>query len=284
MKRKIIMIDEDKCDGCGLCIPDCPEGALQIIDKKARLVSDLLCDGLGACIGQCPKGAIKVVEREAEAYDEKKVMGTIITKGPNTIKAHLKHLRDHNQKDFLSQALDFLKEKGIDNPLKNEAPAEPSACGCPGGKEMDFKDKPSATESCCSNTNAPEMKTQLRQWPVQMHLISPLAGYFKKADVVLAADCAAYAYGNFHNDFIKGKSLIIACPKLDNSNEVYTEKIKSLIEDSEINTLTVITMEVPCCFGLLTIVKEAINQASRKVPVKNIVIGIEGGIISENWV
>jgi ferredoxin len=284
MKRKIIMINEDKCDGCGLCIPDCPEGALQIIDKKARLVSDLLCDGLGACIGQCPKGAIKVVEREAEAYDERKVMESIVTKGANTIKAHLKHLRDHDQKDFLAQALDFLKEKGIDNPLKDDIPMEPAACGCPGGQIMDFTDKPADNNSCCPTENMAEVKTQLRQWPVQMHLISPMAPYFKKADVVLAADCAAYAYGNFHNDFIKGKKLIIACPKLDNSNEVYTEKIKSLIEDSEINTLTVITMEVPCCFGLLTIAKEALKQSSRKIPVKNIVIGIEGGIISEDWV
>jgi len=126
---------------------------------------------------------------------------------------------------------------------------ELAACGCPGGKMMDFSNKPNNDDSCCGNESDMEVKTQLRQWPVQMHLISPMAPYFKKADVVLAADCSAYAYGNFHNDFIKGKRLIIACPKLDNSNEAYTEKIKSLIEDSEINTLTVITMEVPCCFG-----------------------------------
>ncbi|MBU2529748.1 MAG: 4Fe-4S ferredoxin, partial [Elusimicrobia bacterium] len=166
-----------------------------------------------------------------------------------TIKAHLKHLRDHDQKDFLAQALDFLKEKGIDNPLENDTQMELAACGCPGGKMMDFSNKPNNDDSCCGNESDMEVKTQLRQWPVQMHLISPMAPYFKKADVVLAADCSAYAYGNFHNDFIKGKRLIIACPKLDNSNEAYTEKIKSLIEDSEINTLTVITMEVPCCFG-----------------------------------
>jgi hypothetical protein len=211
-------------------------------------------------------------------------MESIITKGPNTIKAHLKHLAGHDQKKILAQALDFLKEKEINNPLKDDIPMEPAACGCPGGKMMDFKDKPADNDSCCGDTSASEVKTQLRQWPVQMHLISPMAPYFKKADVVLAADCAAYAYGNFHNDFIKGKKLIIACPKLDNSNEVYTEKIKSLIEDSEINTLTVITMEVPCCFGLLTIAKEAINQSSRKIPVKNIVIGLEGSIKSETWV
>jgi len=155
---------------------------------------------------------------------------------------------------------------------------EHEPCGCPGGRTMDFR-KPAAAE----NTENPAAASQLRQWPVQLHLASPMAPYFEKADVVVAADCTAFAYGNFHNDFIKGKAIVIACPKLDDGREIYVEKIQALIEDAKINTLTVVTMEVPCCGGLLAIVKEAAAAANRKVPVKHVVIGIQGGIKSEAW-
>lgn len=280
VKRKIIRIDEEKCDGCGLCIPNCPEGALQVIDGKVRLISDLLCDGLGACLGECPKGAIEVEERVAEKYDERKVMENMVTKGTNTLKAHLSHLRDHGQTEYLKEAEDFMKEKGIQNPLAAEGkkPHGASPCGCPGAREMSFG---GAEE----RAGAPaEVKSRLRQWPVQLHLVSPQAPYFNKADVVLAADCVAYAYGNFHNEFLKGKALAIACPKLDSDQEIYAEKVKSLFEDAKINTLTVLTMEVPCCMGLLHTVKEAMAASKRKVPVKHVVIGIQGDIQSEDWV
>ena len=291
-KRKIIKIDEDKCDGCGLCIPNCPEGALQVIDGKARLISDLLCDGLGACLGECPKGAITIEERAAIPYDEKKVMANMVKKGGNTVKAHLKHLKDHGQADFLKQASAFLKEKGIPNPLEDEGRKVPGTshkpeaagrtpCGCPGAREMTFGPKDSGAESGLGETAA--VVSQLRQWPVQLHLVSPLAPYFKKADVVLAADCAAYAHGDFHNTFLKGKALAIACPKLDTGREIYIEKIKSLIDDAQINTLTVVTMEVPCCMGLVAMVQEALGGAKRKVPVKHVIIGIQGGIKSSAW-
>lgn len=279
VKRKIIRIDEAKCDGCGLCIPNCPEGALRVIDGKARLVSDLLCDGLGACLGECPKGAIEVIERAAEKYDERKVMETMATKGTNTLKAHLAHLRDHGQDEYLKEAEDYMKEKGIPNPLAEEGKKAHGAshCGCPGAREMSF--------GGAEEEGAPaEVKSRLRQWPVQLHLLSPQAPYFKKADVVLAADCVAYAYGNFHEEFLKGKALAIACPKLDSDQESYLEKIKALIEDAKINTLTVVTMEVPCCSGLLNLVKLALRQSSRKVPLKHIIIGIQGGIKHEEWV
>ncbi len=277
-KRKIIKIDEAKCDGCGLCIPNCPEGALQVIDGKARLVSDLLCDGLGACLGECPKGAIEVEERPAEKYDERKVMENMLKKGTNTIKAHLKHLKDHGQTEFLEQAQGFLKEKGVADPLAGESgKPQASHCGCPGAREMSFG--AAEAEECAPA----EVKSRLRQWPVQLHLLSPQAPYFNKADVVLAADCVAYAYGNFHNEFLKDKALAIACPKLDDNQESYLEKIKSLIEDAKINTLTVLTMEVPCCQGLLNLVKLAMRNSSRKVPVKHIIIGIQGGIKHEEW-
>jgi NAD-dependent dihydropyrimidine dehydrogenase PreA subunit len=277
-KRQIIKIDEAKCDGCGACVTGCHEGALQVIDGKARLISDLLCDGLGACIGDCPQGAIKIEEREAVPYDEVKVMEGMVQQGPNTIKAHLKHLKDHAQKNFLKQAFDYLKEHNIANPMEDEMKKEHEPCGCPGGRTLDFR-KPAAPE----NVENPAAASQLRQWPVQLHLTSPMAPYFEKADLVVAADCAAFAYGNFHNDFIKGKAIVIACPKLDDGREIYVEKIQALIEDAKINTLTVVTMEVPCCNGLLAIVKEAAATANRKVPVKHVVIGIQGGIKSDEW-
>jgi ferredoxin len=282
-KRQIIRIDEAKCDGCGNCVTGCHEGALQVIDGKARLISDLLCDGLGACIGECPQGAIKIEERLAEPYDERKVMDGMVKHGPNTIKAHLKHLTDHGQKAFVKQALDYLKEKKIPNPLEAEMKKEHKhgghePCGCPGGRTMDLRG--GAEEDC---GDSPAARSQLRQWPVQLHLASPMAPYFQKADVVVAADCTAFAYGNFHNDFIKGKAIVIACPKLDDGQELYVEKLQGLIEDAKVNTLTVVTMEVPCCGGLLAMVKQAAAASKRKVPVKHVVIGIQGGIKSEEW-
>lgn len=277
-KRQIIKIDEAKCNGCGNCVTGCHEGALQVIDGKARLISDLLCDGLGACIGECPQGAIKIEEREAVPYDEVKVMEGMVKQGPNTIKAHLKHLKDHAQKNFLKQAFDYLARHNIPNPMEEEMKNEHEHCGCPGSRTMDFR-KPGAAASAAN----PEAASQLRQWPVQLHLASPMAPYFEKADVVVAADCTAFAYGNFHNDFIKGKAIVIACPKLDDGREIYVEKVQALIEDAKINTLTVVTMEVPCCGGLLALVKEAAAAANRKVPIKHVVISIQGGIKSEEW-
>jgi len=272
-KRKIIKIDEDKCNGCGLCMPNCPEGALRIIDGKARLISDLFCDGLGACIGHCPQGAITIEEREAEKYDERKVMANIVKKGKNVIKAHLEHLKDHNQTDFFNEAVEYLKERGMENPMHGFS-------GCPGAKTIDFKNENEQTESGSDI----KVKSQLRQWPIQLHLISPEASYYQGADVLLAADCTAFALGSFHQDYLKGKALAIACPKLDEGQEVYVEKIKSLIDDAKINTLTVLIMQVPCCMGLLGLAKDAAGQAKRKVPIKYIVVSLQGDILKEEWV
>lgn len=278
MKRNVIKIDEEKCTGCGLCIPNCPEGALQIIDNKARLVSDLMCDGLGACLGHCPEGAIEIEEREAEEYDEKKVMINIVKAGENTIIAHLEHLRDHNQTDYYSQALEYLNEKHIPVPiLKNENIFTCQAC--PGSQVMSF-DKGEETK----NDMGRKRPSQLTHWPIQMHLLSPHAPHYQSTDLLLAADCTAFTLGDFHKDFLKGKTLAIACPKLDKGLEIYLEKLKALIDDAKINTLTVMVMQVPCCDGLLHLAREAASQASRKIPIKKIVIGVEGEILSEDWV
>jgi len=283
MKRNIIKIDDDKCTGCGLCIPNCPEGAIQLIDGKARLISDLFCDGLGACLGHCPEGAITIEEREAEAYDEPRVMENIIKAGPNTIKAHLKHLRDHGQKEFLDQAVEVLKRKGLPNPLESACPPVAhhghGGGGCPGSRAMSFEKK--TTEAPVEQGARP---SQLTHWPVQLHLISPHAPHFQGADLLLAADCTAFSLGDFHKDYLKGKTLAIACPKLDDGQETYLEKLKALIDDAKINTLTVMIMQVPCCSGLLRLAQAAASQAARKIPIKCIVVGIQGAILKEEWV
>ena len=280
MKRSIIKIDEEKCNGCGLCIPNCPEGAIQIIDDKARLISDLFCDGLGACIGHCPEGAISVEEREAEPYDERKVMENIVKQGPNTGKAHLAHLREHKQDEFLKQAIDYLKENNIDIPEEKENKMHtPHFSGCPGSKSMAF-----AREDAVVEVLEGERPSQLTHWPIQMHLISPNAPHYQGADLVLAADCIAYSLGDFHKDYLKGKTLAIACPKLDEGQEIYLEKLKALIDDAKINTLTVMIMQVPCCSGLLRLAQKAAEEASRKLPIKVIVVGIQGEILKEEWV
>jgi Pyruvate/2-oxoacid:ferredoxin oxidoreductase delta subunit len=283
MKRTIIKIDEDKCTGCGLCVDGCHEGALQIIDGKARMVSDLFCDGLGACIGECPVDAIELEEREAEPYDEYAVMDRISPKGEKTIRAHLLHLKDHNELEYLKQGLNYLREHNIQIDMtgleyENGNTEHGKSFGCPGKKEIFFETKGQANESTI------ETSSQLRQWPVQLHLLNPEASYLKNADVVLAADCTAFAYGDFHNRFLKNRILAIACPKLDNNKENYVEKLATMIDRTNINTLTVVMMEVPCCSGLLQLAQQALSQAKRKIPIKKIIISLQGNILQEEWI
>lgn len=283
VKRKIVKINEELCNGCGQCIPNCHEGAIQMIDGKARLISDLFCDGLGNCLGHCPVAAITIEEREAEPYDEKKVMEMMIKAGTNTIKAHLNHLQEHGEDVFLKQALEFLKEKNIKIEFGNEKNGgekmENKQCGCPGSKTIDFSD--SADKEIDESGKRP---SQLKQWPVQMHLVNPNAPYYRGADVLLAADCVAFSLGEFHKDYLKGKSLAIACPKLDSDQDVYVDKITSMVDEAKINTLTVMIMEVPCCGGLLQVAKQGVDKAERNIPIKAIVVGVQGNIIKEDWV
>ena len=284
MKRQIVTIDEERCDGCGECIPGCPEGALQIIDGKARLVSDLFCDGLGACIGTCPQGAITVLEREAEPYDERRVMAESIVKGgPNVIAAHLEHLRGHGEEGYLQEALSYLSEQGIKNPLDENAKKENTeshACSCSGSAMQDFRKNGTAVQQ---GEPAGVIPSELTQWPVQLHLVTPLAPYYQGSDLLLAADCTAFAVGVFHSAFMKDKSIAIACPKLDSGLDRYVEKLKAMIDLANVNTITVVIMEVPCCGGLTAIVQQALDKSSRKVPVKRIVIGVRGEVLDEQW-
>jgi len=305
MLRKIIHISEEKCNGCGLCIPNCHEGALQVIDGKARLVSDLFCDGLGACIGHCPEGAIEITEREAEPYNEILVMEQMVKMGRNTILAHLEHLRDHNEEGFLKEAIAYVRDNKIDlspettgqRPVNtaaafttlNEAKEQlgeshSAACGCPGSAARDFRNDRDLMKPASENTGCSPAPSELRHWPVQFHLINPNASYFQGADVILAADCVAFTMGDFHNRLLKGKSLVIGCPKLDSNRESYIEKLTAMIAIARINTLTVAIMEVPCCGGLMQIAESAVQKAGRKIPVKKIVVGLKGDILSEEWV
>jgi NAD-dependent dihydropyrimidine dehydrogenase PreA subunit len=240
MKRDILKIDDDLCNGCGQCVPNCHEGALQVIDGKIRLVSELMCDGLGACIGHCPEGAITIETREAEPYSEALVMSKMAHQ-------HVSHSHDG---------------------------------GCPGSRTMVIEKPVDKRDNIVLSDQASE----LRQWPVQMHLVNPNAPYFKGSDLLLAADCVAYSLGSFHSNHLRGRSLSIACPKLDHGTDIYVEKLTAMIDISKINTITVMMMEVPCCGGLLQMVRSALAKASRKVPLKQMIVGINGEVLEEGWV
>lgn len=301
MKRTIIKIDEDLCNGCEACVHGCHEGALQMIDGKARMVSELFCDGLGACIGDCPVGAITLEEREAEPYDEIATIERMIPKGEKTIIAHLKHLKDHGEIEYLKQGVGYLRANGVQidfaqvhnhggagcasKPVQTAQP-QPTGGGCPGSREMAFTPTKQAAPAfrMANVSDSHNTPSQLRQWPVQLHLLNPEAGYFRGADVVLAADCVAFSYADFHNRFLAGKILAIACPKLDSNKESYVEKLKAMIIRSEINTLSVVIMEVPCCGGLLGLAQKAVAEAGRKIPLKLVVVSVRGEVLSEEWV
>jgi NAD-dependent dihydropyrimidine dehydrogenase PreA subunit len=292
MIREIVNIDEEKCNGCGVCVPNCHEGALQIIDGKARLISELMCDGLGACLGHCPEGAITIEKREADEYDEVVVVKQIIPKGKNTLVAHLKHLKEHGETGFLKQAVGYLKLHASEIPFTVDAviaevhatKVEQSGCasgGCPGSQEVSFKPENLRFATAAATTEIP---SALRQWPVQMHLINPAGASFQGTDLLLAADCVAFSLGNFHSKHLAGKSLVIACPKLDQGKEIYVEKIRRLVDEAKVNTITIMMMEVPCCGGLSQLVQMGLSQATRKVPVKEIIVSIKGDILEESWV
>lgn len=331
MQRDIIKIDEEKCNGCGMCVPNCYEGALQVIDGKVRLVSELMCDGLGACIGHCPEDAITIEKREAEPYDEIAVISEMVKKGVNTVVAHLKHLKDHHEYGYLEEGTTWLEVHAAELPFDlaavldavnsgrgpatdGEGGGQPQqnrhqhmhqqehqhmhqhqhglqqesqqmhghqhrhGGGCPGSAERIIAPAPAFAAP------ASDIPSQLTHWPVQMHLVNPNSPAYRGADLLLAADCVAFSMGSFHNRFLKGKSLAIACPKLDHGTETYVEKLTVMIDTARVNTITVVMMEVPCCGGLMQMVRAAMARASRKVPVKTIIVSIDGKILQEEWI
>jgi NAD-dependent dihydropyrimidine dehydrogenase PreA subunit len=304
MKRKIISIDENKCTGCGQCIPDCQEGALQLIDRKARLVSDVFCDGLGACIGTCPEGAISIIEREAVPYNEKTVMKTIANQGMPVIKAHLEHLTSHGQTAFYNEAIEYLIENDLplpDHTLPKRKPSAPLPCaghppagrmgeggvcppvhhglhpfaGCPGSAAR------SISRAQDTGSRQPAISTgasELRQWPVQLSLLHPSAPYFDNADLLISADCVPFACHEFHDELLKGKILIIFCPKLDADIDGYIDKLAAIVNQHTIKSITLAHMEVPCCSGVRYVVEKALEKAGRQIPVTDKTISIDGTI------
>ena len=237
MKRKIIKIDEAKCNGCGLCVDACHEGALQLINGKAKLVSDSYCDGLGACLPECPTDAIMIEEREAAAFDEA---------------AALKNME-----------------------AKKETPAVPPlACGCPGTHAKTITKTVPATAAISTNE---KVESQLKQWPCQIKLVPVNAPYLHNAQLLIAADCTAYAYGNLHQDFMRNKITLIGCPKLDEGD--YSEKLTALLRQNEIKSITVLRMEVPCCGGLEQAVKKALLNSGKMIPWQVVTISTDGQIL-----
>jgi ferredoxin len=239
--RKIVTIDENKCNGCGLCLPACAEGALQIINGKAKLVSETYCDGLGACLGECPEGAITIEERVAKEFDE------------TATKQHLEKQKAANK--------------------------EPLPCDCP-SLAIRFSDDKISNEP---KNPGVKMGSTLSHWPIQLTLIPPTAPFLQNHDLIIVADCVSYAYGNFHQDFLKKKALVIACPKLDNTKD-YINKLTEIFKSANIKSVTVLHMEVPCCSGLVLITKKALIAANKKMPAKEITISIQGNIKSESLI
>ena len=250
--REVIKIDEELCDGCGDCVTACAEGAIAIIDGKARLVSDTYCDGLGACLGHCPQGAITIIEREAAVFDEAAVE---------------QHLAEQRRQQALPKAGPQLS---VISPLAR------AGGGCPGSRAQILE--PASQAAPSAGADPP---SQLRHWPVQLHLVPPTAVFFQDAEVLLAADCVAFAVGGFHQRFLSGRSLAIACPKLDSNQDVYLEKLVAMIDEAGIRSLRVMVMEVPCCGGLVRLVEEALRRARRAVTVDCLVVGTQGQILGE---
>ena len=243
--RQIIKIDEELCNGCGLCVPSCAEGALQIIDGKARMVAEKYCDGLGACLGECPQGAISFETREAEDFDEAAAM------------EHVKKIR---------------------HPAPEKAHNHHSHGGfvCPSSRTIDR-----THENCgCSSTpveNIAEAKSELKQWPVKLYLVNPQAPYFQDADLLVAADCVPFAYSNLHPDFLKGKALVTGCPKFDDT-EVYLQKLTDIVCFNNLRSITVLKMEVPCCSGMQRIAEMAVASSGKNIAIESVTISLEGAI------
>jgi len=276
-RRKIIRIDEEKCIGCGACIPNCPEGALQVIDGKARLVSDLFCDGLGACVGHCPEGAMTVEEREAEPYDENKVMANIVKAGPNTIAAHLSHLKDHGACEYHDQAVAYLKEHDISLPVgrKSEIGDRRLACGCPGSA---VRDLPAPSEIGDRRSEMEPRPSRLGNWPIQLTLVPTSAPYLKNADILLSADCVGSAHPDFHRKLVSGRVLLIGCPKLDDAH-FYLDKLTELFRTARPKSVTVAHMTVPCCHGLVQIARQALADAGSRAKFAEVTVDVNGKVI-----
>ena len=256
-RRKIIEINEKLCTGCGECIPGCPEQAIELVEtpqgKKARLVKDIYCDGLGACLGACPNDAITIEEQEAELYDDNATVERIREIAPEMLEIHNQHMAEHAHEPISSASLESLH----------------SGHSCPSAQVLQW------TDVASNSTEQIPLKSELRQWPVQLHLVPPSAPYFQNADLIFVADCVPFAYPNFHQDFLRNKAVAVCCPKLDDTSN-YVSKIAQIIKTANPKSIQVVHMTVPCCFGLKLLVEEAAKQDGTKIPIEEIIISIKG--------
>jgi NAD-dependent dihydropyrimidine dehydrogenase PreA subunit len=257
MLRKIVRIDEAKCDGCGQCVPSCAEGAIAIVGGKARLVGDVLCDGLGACLGECPQGAITVIEREAAAFDEEAVKAHLARARPGASAGHAPPPPAAPQRPRLS--------------VLAAGPAPSNGGGCPGSRPMTLQRDASAGGGPATGVS------RLGQWPVQLHLVPAGAPYFQGADLLVAADCVPFAYARFHDDFLEGRAVVVGCPKLDDVSP-YAEKLAAIVAQGGVRSVTVVRMEVPCCGGISRLAREAVAASGREVPFRDVVVGVDGQV------
>ena len=251
MKRKIIRIEEEKCNGCGQCVIGCAEGAIQLVNGKAKLVSEVYCDGLGACIGECPTGALTLEEKEAPEYDQAAVDKHLAASGraPHAATAH---------------------------------PAPPAFQGCPGSMARSLHQGAAAPAACPGTApSVPAAQSALGNWPIQFSLLPVNAPYLERASLLMAADCTAFSFADFHRRFMKGKVAIIGCPKLDDAG-AYRDKLTQVIRANDIEFIHVVYMEVPCCGGLVRLVQGAVADSGHSVAVKLTKIGISGEILEES--
>jgi len=255
--RKIVRIDEDLCDGCGLCVPSCAEGAIQIVDGKARLVSEIYCDGLGACLGECPQGAITVEERPAEEFDAAAV-------------------EEHLQ-GFGGEGGAHRHEHAAETTPAANRGAGGHTFSCPGARTVDLRKR--AEEECveAEMTFGGKLKSELGQWPVKLYLVNPNAPYFQDAELLVAADCAPVAYAGFHPDFLKSKAVVIGCPKFDDL-ALYRDKLAAILRANDVRKVIVLHMEVPCCFGLVQVAKEALAASGKYIPLEEATVTIRGDV------
>jgi len=281
IRRKIIQIDEEKCDGCGLCVPSCAEGAIQIIAGKARLVSDVYCDGLGACLGECPQGAISMVERNAEAFDEEAAKEHVagLAAEPAAAEAAPRACPGAAVRDLSLPLLPAANQEDRHSCLSSPVQEDRRSC-------LSQEDR----HSCLSGPNPWDSRgrlshgeeegrlSHLANWPVQLHLVPPNAPFLKNADVLLAADCVPFALADFHRRFLRGRPVLIGCPKLDNAT-AYVQKLADMLRVSSIRSLTVVHMEVPCCTGLVRIAEAAVRLSGREVPIDDLTISIRGKVL-----
>ncbi len=270
--RQIIRIDESLCNGCGQCVPACAEGALEIVDGKARVVAELLCDGLGACLGECPEGALVVEVREADEFDEAAVEIRLRELGRPSLAAS-----GHDHSAHAGPAHADHDHTGHARPGRAEAPAPPSVhMGCPGSLARELRQSEALDEpSADANPSERPSESLLQNWPVQLGLVNPHAPFLRHADLLIAADCAPTAYRLFHEDFLQGRSLVIACPKLDDA-QAHLEKLAVLFQTAQPRSISVVRMEVPCCAGLVAIAQKAAAEAGIDTPIQEIVIGVGG--------